>query len=108
MSVAKRQSLALTCGANRITQGVRALGITPYAAAEGESVEIVARYPDGTTVPLCVVPRYRSEYALTYEFRTPVRLRRGTVVDVRSSARGCSAVLDVIAQPARRADARGQ
>jgi hypothetical protein len=104
---AERQPLQLTCGANRITQAVRAVGITPYAA-EGESVEIMARYPDGTTEPLCVVPRYRSDYALTYEFRTPMRLERGTVVEVRSSTRGCSAVLDVIAQPSRRADARGR
>jgi len=50
-------------------------------------------------VPLSLVPRYQPAYPLTYEFRTPVRLPRGTIVDVRSSAPGCSVGLDVIENP---------
>jgi hypothetical protein len=90
--------LSLGCGEHAIARGVRAFALTPFARGAGDSVEITARYADGTVVPLSVVPRYEPAYPLTYEFRTPVRLPRGTIVDVRSSSAGCRAGLDVIAE----------
>jgi hypothetical protein len=88
--------LSLTCGEHRIARSVRAFAITPLAAAAGDSIEVAARLRDGSVVPMSVVPRYQPAYPLTYEFRAPVRLPRGTIVDVRSSAPGCSAGLDVV------------
>jgi len=88
--------LSLACGEHRVARTVRAFAITPLARGAGDSIEVAARYGDGSVVPLSVVPRYQPAYPLTYEFRAPVRLPRGTIVDVRSSAPGCSAGLDVI------------
>jgi len=88
--------LSLACGEQRLDRSVRALSVTPFARGAGDSVEIVARHPDGAVVPLSVVPRYMPAYPLTYEFRTPVLLPRGTIVDVRSSAPGCRAELVVV------------
>ena len=97
------QHLSLACGEHRLDRGVRALSVTPFAQGAGDSVEIVARHPDGAVVPLSVVPRYQPAYPLTYEFRTPVELPQGTQVDVRSSAPGCRAEIDVVsaATPAK-------
>ena len=91
--------LSFGCGQHTITRSVRAFAITPLARGAGDSIEVAARYRDGSVVPLSLVPRYQPAYPLTYEFRTPVRLPRGTILDVRSSAAGCGADLDVIAVP---------
>jgi len=88
--------LSFGCGAHAIARSVRAFAITPLARGAGDSIEVAARYRDGSVVPLSLVPRYQPAYPLTYEFRTPVRLPRGTILDVRSSAPGCSVGLDVI------------
>jgi len=88
--------LSFGCGAHAIARSVRAFAITPLARGAGDSIEVAARYRDGSVVPLSLVPRYQPAYPLTYEFRTPVRLPRGTIVDVRSSAPGCSVGLDVV------------
>jgi hypothetical protein len=87
--------LSFGCGAHAIARSVRAFAITPLARGAGDSIEVAARYRDGSVVPLSLVPRYQPAYPLTYEFRTPVRLPRGTILDVRSSAPGCSVGLDV-------------
>lgn len=94
--------LPLRCGENRIRRSVHVLSITPYAPADGDSIEIVARDVAGRVDPLSVIPRYRTNYPFTYEFRRPVALARGSVIEVRSSAPGCAARLDVI--PAAPAD----
>jgi hypothetical protein len=89
---------SLVCGANLIDRNIEALAVTPRAAGAGVSIEIVARRPDGTVEPLCVLPRYEPAYPLTYRFRTGVRLPAGSVIDVRSSSPGCAAELDFIAR----------
>jgi hypothetical protein len=88
--------LQLACGAHTMRSSVRAFAITPSARGAGDSVEVVARHRDGRIEPLSVVPHYQPGYPLTYEFRKPVSLPRGTIVDVSSSAEGCGAGLDVI------------
>ena len=90
--------LQLSCGAHTIAADARAFAITPSARLAGDSVEVVARYRDGRIEPLSVVPRYVPAYPLTYEFREPVRLPRGTVVEVSGSSPGCGAGLDVIVE----------
>jgi hypothetical protein len=88
--------LQLSCGAHTIESDARVFAVTPSARLAGDSVEVVARYRDGRIEPLSVVPRYEPAYPLTYEFREPVRLPRGTVVEVSGSSPGCGAGLDVI------------
>ena len=91
--------LRLSCGAHTMRSDARAFAVTPSARLAGDSVEVVARYRDGRIEPLSVVPRYEPAYPLTYEFREPVRLPRGTVVEVSGSSPGCGAGLDVIEEP---------
>jgi len=87
---------SLACGAIAIDRDADALAVTPRAAEAGASIELVARDRDGGVEPLSVVPRYEPGFPLTYRFRKPVRLRRGTTIELRSSAPGCSADLDYI------------
>ena len=86
---------SLRCGMTSIDRDVDVFAITPRPLAAGESLEIVARRPDQSVEPLCVVPRYAPEYPLTYRFRKSVRLDRGTVVHLRSSSPVCGADLDL-------------
>ena len=88
--------LQLSCGTHTIGSDARAFAVTPLARGAADSVEVVARYKDGRVEPLSVVPHYLPAYPLTYEFREPIRLPRGTMVDVSSSSPGCGAGLDVI------------
>ena len=88
--------LKLGCGEHTIGSNARAFAITPSARGAGDSVEVVARHRNGRVEPLSVVPHYLPAYPLTYEFREPVSLPRGTVVEVTSSSPGCSAGLDII------------
>jgi hypothetical protein len=99
------QRRTLECGATDIAQDSQAVAILPSAAA-GESVEVTARRPDGTFEPLSIVLQSQPSYPITYRFRKPVALPRGTVVDVRSSADDCRATLDFTARTPGRAGAR--
>jgi hypothetical protein len=83
----------LACAATRIDRDVQAVAITPSAPA-GESIEILARRPDTTVEPLSVVLRSQPGYPVTYLFRRPVALPRGTILDVWSSSVDCGAALE--------------
>ena len=89
---------SLACGATSIDRDIEALAVTPRASGAGASIEIVARRADGTVEPLASLSRYEPAYPITYQFRKNVRLRAGTVVDVRSSSPGCTAELDYVAR----------
>jgi len=84
----------LACAATRIDRDVQAVAITPSAPA-GESIEILARRPDTTVQPLSVVLRSQPAYPVTYRFRRPVALPRGTILDVWSSSADCGAALEL-------------
>jgi hypothetical protein len=94
---------AFTCGTTVLRQDVRALSIMPSPIEAGAFVEIVARRPDQSVEPLAAVTRYLPGYPATYRFRTPVRLPRGTAIDVRSSVAGCAAEIEFIVTRHRRA-----
>ena len=94
---------AFACGATVLRQDVKALTVMPSAAEAGASVEVVARRPDNSVEPLVALRRYLPAYPSTYRFRTPIALPRGTVIDVRSSARECTAGIDFIASRPGRA-----
>src|SRR4029079_13601557 len=104
---ARRSRLSCGCGAHAIARSVRAFAITPLARGAGDSIAVAARYRDGSVAPFPLAPRYQRAYPRTYEFRTPVRLPRGTILDVRSSAPGCSVGLDVIGPSPLTAPPRG-
>jgi len=91
----------LHCGSNNVTQRIAALAVTPFAAAAGESVEVIARGSDGSVKPLVVIPQFAPANQLTYRLRTSVQLPRRSAIEVRSSASSCGAALEFIDQPAR-------
>jgi hypothetical protein len=71
------------------------LALMPVAARGGEAIEVIARRPDRTVEPLAVVRRFEPAYPVTYRFRRPIALTRGTSIDVRSSASPCRAELEL-------------
>ena len=87
----------LSCGASTIDRDIDALSVAPRAAAAGASLEVVARHADGRVEPLAVVARYEPGYPIAYRFQESVRLRRGSAIEVRSSAPGCAATLEFVA-----------
>jgi hypothetical protein len=97
----------LSCGTTVLQQDVTAVTVTPSAREAGAFVEVVARRPDQSVEPMAAVLRFLPSYPATYRFRTPVTLPRGTAIEVRSSAPGCTAGIDFIAtRPARAASPR--
>ena len=89
---------SLSCGSSTIDRDIEALAVTPRATEAGAPIEIAARRADGSVEALAVVSRYEPAYPVTYRFRKAVRLRKGTVIDVRSSSPACTAALDFIGQ----------
>jgi hypothetical protein len=85
------------CAATTIDREIDVLTLETSAAEAGESVEAVARRRDGSIEPLSVVPRFLPGHAVPFRFRNPVRLERGTIIDVWSSLPGCRAELDFVA-----------
>jgi hypothetical protein len=70
--------------------------VKPTAAAAGDAIEVVAYAKDGEVTPIAVVDRYRPEYAVTYRMRAPVRVSRGSRVEIRALSAGCSARFDYV------------
>src|SRR5262245_23459853 len=90
------QHAVLPCGSHLFDRGVDLLTVKPIAAAAGDAIEVVARGSDGAVTPVAVVSRYRPDYAVTYRMRAPIRLSRGSRVEIRSSSPGCSATIDYL------------
>jgi len=89
--------LAIGCGAHRLDADVDVLAVRPRSAAAGASIETIAYGADDAVTPLAVVSRYRPEFAVTYRLRSPVRLARGSRIEVRSpSSDDCGAVVDYV------------
>ena len=84
------------CGPQAFDGDVELLAVKPVAAAAGDTIEVVAFGSDEVVTPISVVSRYRPEYPVTYRLRTPVRLAKGSRVEIRSSAPGCSAQIDYV------------
>ena len=90
----------LTCTSNLVSEDSEVLAITPLASAAGASLEVIARRPDNSIQPLVVISEFLPGDPLTYRFRNPVWLPRGSTVDVRSSSVGCTATLEFVRKTA--------
>ena len=95
------QHRVLACGVSAIDRDIDALSIAPHAAEAGASVEAVARHADGSVEPLAAIARFQPSYPIAYRFQDSIRLRRGSAIDVRSSAADCGAVLDFVTRVER-------
>jgi hypothetical protein len=86
------------CGSATIETPMDVVAIRPVAAGAGDSIEVVARQPDGSIDPVVVVPQYAPIYATTYRLRRAMHLAGGTQLTVRSSSNRCSADLDFLSR----------
>jgi hypothetical protein len=64
-----------------LTEDVRALAIYPEAGLASASVKVVATRPEGTRADL-IAFHPRPDWARRYWFREPIRLPRGTTIEV--------------------------
>jgi peroxiredoxin/mono/diheme cytochrome c family protein len=59
-----------------------AIGITPHMHLIGKDMKVTARLPDGTTQQMLFVKNWDFNWQEGYLYREPVRLPKGTVVDL--------------------------
>ncbi|MBX5495731.1 MAG: cytochrome c [Bryobacteraceae bacterium] len=66
----------------RLERDAVVTAIRPDAIHEEASVRVIARRPDGSIEPMLWLRNYRSKFARAFEYRQPLRLPAGTVVQV--------------------------
>lgn len=93
-SARERRVDSFACGSAALPGDIDVLAVTPRASAAQASLEVFATRPDGTIVPLTIVPSFHPQYARTYRLRTAARLPQQSQLHVRSSAEGCAADIE--------------
>ena len=68
-----------------VTGPVTLLGIRPTASTE--STQVVAHFPDGSTIPLLWLRNYKAAWNRTFVYREPVMLPRGVRIEANPSDR---------------------
>ncbi|HEY6971016.1 MAG TPA: hypothetical protein VJA94_17530 [Candidatus Angelobacter sp.] len=61
---------------------VEAIGITPSLVPEAGVMQVIARQSDGQIDPLIWIEQFNPKLNQTYYFREPLRLPRGTKIEV--------------------------
>ena len=79
-------------GSVRLTGAITLTGIRPGTVPEGASLMVTANKPDGAVEPLLWLYNYKPKFGHPYWFSAPLRLPRGTRVEV-SPAQAGSVVL---------------
>ena len=59
---------------------VQAIGIAPHMHYIGKEMKVVAQTPDGKTTPLIWIKDWDFNWQGTYQYSTPVKLSKGTVI----------------------------
>ena len=59
---------------------VQAIGIAPHMHYIGKEMKVVAQTPDGKTTPLIWIKDWDFNWQGQYQFNTPVKLAKGTVI----------------------------
>jgi len=72
----------LVIGAKTIRQEVEALGITPNLVPTAGVMQVIARRSDAQIEPLIWIEQFNPKLNRTYYFREPLRLPRGTRIEV--------------------------
>ena len=89
--------LIVPCGTTRTAQDLRILSIRPSLESFGDSMEIVARRPDGGIAPLGWFRKYPPHYRATYRYRDPVPLPRSSLIELRSADTTCTVDIEYVA-----------
>ena len=63
---------------------VDAIGITPHMHNVGREFKVVAESPDGQTIPLIWIKDWDFNWQGQYQYKTPLRLKKGTIVRVEA------------------------
>jgi hypothetical protein len=79
---------ALTLSAPMTLAGIRA-----GKAADGAALMVTARRSDGSVEPLLWLYGYRAKFARPYWYEKPLRLAKGTVIEVTPPAAGTVVLL---------------
>jgi len=79
-------------GSVTLTGAITLTGIRPGTVPEGASLMVTANKPDGAVEPLLWLYNYKPKFGHPYWFSTPLRLPRGTRIEV-SPAQAGSVVL---------------
>lgn len=78
-------------GELKLPSTTRLAGLIPKKIPPGASVRMVALLPDGSIRPMVWLERFKPEFAHLFEFRTPLDLPSGTVI--QGVPEGASVVL---------------
>jgi hypothetical protein len=71
-------------GETTLERAITAVGIAPHEMSPGESMQIIARLPDGTVENLLWLRNTRKEWERVFQFREPIPLPKGTLLSVHS------------------------
>lgn len=82
-------------GSLTLDRDVIVRGIRPGTLAKGASVRVTAQRPDGGVEPMLWLRNFDPRWRLTYAYRLPLRLPKGTLVRTTPSA-----AFSIIASPA--------
>jgi hypothetical protein len=85
-----------------LTHDARAIALYPDAGINGAAVKVIATRPDGTRADL-IAFHPRPDWVHRYWFREPLRLPRGTVIEVTTIRDDEAALLPLSLRPATEA-----
>jgi hypothetical protein len=74
----------VTCTSSPLQAEVAVLTVTPHMHFLGREISAAAVLPDGKTIPLIAIKDWDFHWHERYQFRTPLRLPAGTVVQVEA------------------------
>ncbi len=80
----------MACGSSPLAAGIELVAVRPL-----QSLEMIARLPDGAVEPLGLFREGKQTFRLTYRYREPIRLPLGTKIEVRSAEPGANCGVQV-------------
>ncbi len=86
----------VSCGPTEVEEPIEVLAVRPAMAPAGGEMEILARLPDGTIEALGLFRNYQPSYPLTYRYRRPAPLPKGTRLELRTTGETCLADFEYV------------
>ena len=82
-------------GTLTLKRGWTAVGIRPQQLQAGASLQVIAQRPDGSVEHLIWILNYRPEWQRTYVYRSPVKLPKGTRIQIVPAGAGTTSLVSV-------------
>jgi hypothetical protein len=80
-------------GRLELKRAIQLVAIRPAQVPSGASLQVTARWPDGSVEPLLWLYNYQPRFPQTYVYREPIALPSGTVVEVSPPNAGTVALV---------------